>query len=341
MNRLHLTDHQIAALADDVMPAAERTLLEEHLRTCRSCYDAYSDTLRYSVIWQTDPSIVRADPSVAAIAHETPLRTGRSPRHEMRPRRLDDPSHGPWSLPVTPRPRSRGRGWFAARRWAPVLAGFAVMIAAVAVLWHPLRRSAAPDQAVWSPVRKAVEQASVGGAIVIPGTEAVAATVSPAIRSGHAEPTTAVRHALAELSRTYRNHQTAPEVAQWLISGYLAVGQLENARIYAEDARRRYPGNTRFDVLSAIVAYRSNNMARAQRLLQLALHTNPRDGAALLNLGLVQYEQGHWDSARRTFESVQQEYAGRPLGQRAGVLIDGLLGEGTGSAGPQNTTLGG
>ena len=79
-------------------------------------------------------------------------------------------------------------------------------------------------------------------------------------------------------------------------------------------------------ILEAIVAYRSSDMVRAERLLQFALQQDPLSGVALLNLGLVQYEQGQWDVARRTFESVRTRFAGSPLEQRAATLLSSLLG---------------
>ena len=60
-------------------------------------------------------------------------------------------------------------------------------------------------------------------------------------------------------------------------------------------------------------------------LLQAALETDPKNGAALLNLALVQYETGRVDSARRTLELVRAQFAGSPLEARAQTLISGLL----------------
>ncbi|HET6348798.1 MAG TPA: tetratricopeptide repeat protein, partial [Candidatus Krumholzibacteria bacterium] len=73
------------------------------------------------------------------------------------------------------------------------------------------------------------------------------------------------------------------------------------------------------------VAYRTNDLDRAENLLRTALDTNPRDGAALLNLALVQYETGQWESARRTLQLVRTEFPGSALETRASTLITGLL----------------
>ena len=302
MNQLHLTQAQLSTMADGAIPEAERALLEEHLHTCRSCYLAYQDAVRYRAIWETDPSVFRAPAAITAIAHETPLRGSRH---------------------VEPSKRAR-------RSWVPALGAVAAVLALVAVLavWRPdiLRPQHSEYSELFGPVRAAVEKASTGGSIVLPGAESVAAVTVPTHRAGFVEANPVVSKALRDLAEAYRDDRTAPEVAHWLISGFLAVGQLENARLYVEDARRRYPGDQRFVILEAIVAYRSSDMARAERLLQFALQQDPLSGVALLNLALVQYEQGQWDVAQRTFESVRTRFAGSPLDQRAATLLSGLLG---------------
>jgi Flp pilus assembly protein TadD len=134
----------------------------------------------------------------------------------------------------------------------------------------------------------------------------------------------AINSALAGLTAAYRNAPNA-DMAHWLISGYLATGDVETGRLYIQDARLRFSDDTRFLVLDAIVAYRMSDMARAETLLRTALDANPRDGAALLNLALVQYESGQVDSARRTLQLVRSQFAGSPLEARATTLISDLL----------------
>jgi anti-sigma factor RsiW len=315
MTRLHLTDDQLSALADGAIHDPERVLLEEHLHTCRSCYIAYQDAVRYRGIWETDPSVFRAPAGFVAIAHQTPDRARQMEQGQARGR-----------IQATGPRRVRSL-W---RTWVPAMGAAAAVLAMAAALalWGPgsLRPGPSEYSSLFEPVRAAVEEASTGGSIVLPGAEAVAAITVPAYRAGYVAPSATVSNALRDLAEAYRDDKTPPEVAHWLIGGFLAVGQLENARLYAEDARRRYPGDQRFMILEAIVAYRSSDMKRAERLLQLALQEDPLNGVALLNLGLVQYEQGHWDMARRTFETIRTEFAGSPLETRAATLLSGLLG---------------
>jgi thioredoxin-like negative regulator of GroEL len=66
-------------------------------------------------------------------------------------------------------------------------------------------------------------------------------------------------------------------------------------------------------------------MERAERLLQSALTNDPENGAAMLNLALVQYEMGRLEAARSTLEMVRTHFPGSPLETRAAVLISDLL----------------
>ncbi len=300
MTELHLTDEQLASLADDSLAGTDRGLLREHLRSCPSCHEAFRDTVRYRAMLLSDASVFRAPDSAVRAARR--LAEGR--RRESR---------------VT-------RGI----RWQPrpvALAGLtaAVMVVAAVGLWQAGYRPARTDyDRLFQPLRQAAVSASSEGSIVLPGAEDAAVASSPIYRSGNIEPDDAIAAAIEELTRAYRNRPDE-DIAHWLITGCLATGDVERAAIYATDARLRFPGESRFIVLDAIVAYRSNEMGRAERLLHSALENDPDNGAAMLNLALVQYETGQVDSARRTLELVRSNFPGSPLDDRASVLISNLI----------------
>ncbi len=304
MTELHLTDEQLAALADASMPAADRALLIEHVRSCTSCHESYLDAVRYRAILLADASVFRA------------------PDPMMRLARSIAKSGNVGYDAVERHPRARSRRWFA----TPALAGAAVAVIAIAavVLWQSGRLGGNRYEPYFSPLQQAAVSASVEGSIVIPGTEDAAATTSSAYRSGFVAPDETIAAALAQLKKAYKDDAN-PEVAHWLISGYLATGDLEQARLFAEDARLRFSDDARFLVLDAIVAYRSEEFDRAERLLQAAIEADPQNGAALLNLALVQYESGQVESARRTLELVRSQFPGSPLEARAETLISDLL----------------
>jgi tetratricopeptide (TPR) repeat protein len=306
MTELHLTDEQLAALADDSMSETDRALLTEHVRSCSTCYGAFLDTIRYRAILLADASVFRAPDEAIRLARSIAKAGAKAEAHE----------HSGAS--------SRQRPWYLAR---PALAGFAaatVALAAFGVWQSGLGRGGNRYDPYLSPLRQAALSASVEGSIVLPGTEEAAAMTSAQHRSGYVPVDETIAAALSQLTRAYREDAN-PEVAQWLISGFLATGELEQARLFAEDARLRFSDDARFLVLDAIVAYRSGELDRAERLLQTALETEPQNGAALLNLALVQYESGRVDSARRTLEMVRSQFAGSPLEARAETLISDLL----------------
>lgn len=302
MTELHLTDEQLAALADHSMSETDRALLIEHVRSCNACHDTFLDTIRYRAILLADASVFRAPDDAIRVARSIATVEARANRRAVSQRRS---------------------GWFA----PPALAGFVAAGLALAAfaLWQSGARLGADRYDLYmSPLRQAAVSASVSGSIVLPGTEEIAAMASPLHRSGFVAADETISAALSQLTHAYRDHAN-PEIAQWLISGYLATGALEQARLFAEDARLRFSDDARFLVLDAIVAYRSEELDRAERLLQAALEAEPQNGAALLNLALVQYELGRLESARQTLELVRSQFPGSPLEARAETLISDLL----------------
>lgn len=300
----HLSEEQVALLVEGGASESNLAWLREHLRMCPDCASAYTDALRYRAIWEADASIFRASDELVALARSVPgLGTETAERE-------------PLAVPSF---------W---RSWSPVLGGAALVVAVVAALtlWMPgqLRHNDGYADLL-PPLQRAVGVASMEGSIVIPGGEAAAGTTTPQYRAGTVVQDDIIAASLDRLADVYNNAPDNPDVAHWLVSGYLATGQLDNADLFVVDARRRFPSDIRFLVLEALIAYRLDDMDRAERLLQTAVANYPAYGPALVNLGLVQYEQGQLESARRTFETVRVQFAGSPLEERANALISGLF----------------
>jgi hypothetical protein len=304
----HLSEEQLAMLVEGNAGEGDSALLREHLKMCPDCAAAYEDVAHYRAIWQADASVFRASDDLLALAKRVPVREPVMAKSEP--------------LAVLP-------FW---RSWSPVLgtAAVAVLLIAMLSMWQPgfmsgpFERDAGYADLL-PPLQHAVAVASMEGSIVIPGGEASASTTSPMHRAGIVAQDEIITSSLDRLAIVFRETPGNSDVAHWLISGYLATGQLDNADLFVEDARRQFPSDIRFLVLEALVAYRLNDMNRAERLLQTAVNSDPAYGPALVNLGLVQYERGQWDSARRVFQTVQTQFAGSPLEDRATALLTGLL----------------
>jgi hypothetical protein len=63
------------------------------------------------------------------------------------------------------------------------------------------------------------------------------------------------------------------------------LGQLDAARGYSDEARRRAPEDFRLHVLAAIITYRSSDLAAAERELRSALEIRHGDPVASLGWG--------------------------------------------------------
>ena len=304
----HFDDEQLALLVDGNSDG-ENALLREHLKTCQQCRTAYEDALRYQSMWQADPTVFRADDELLSLATSVA---------------------NPTALQVSPRRRQVPEATPFWRSWAPVFGTAAVILVMAAAYLgvmpngfdDPLQRA---YSTLLPPVEEAVEQASLGGSIVIPGAETAAGETIPLFRAGFVTENETLTNALSGLTTMYHKHPQEPRFAHGLVSGYLAVGQIDNANLFVQDARRRFPSDTQLMVLEGLVAYRLNELDRAQRLLTTALRNDPGYGPALVNLGLVEYEMGQWDSARRMFEQVRTQFSGSPLEDRATTLISSTV----------------
>jgi Flp pilus assembly protein TadD len=289
----HLSEEQLAALVEG--GGGDSALLREHLRSCPDCAEAFEEVARYRAVWMADASVFRASDDLVALAETTAAK------------------REPFAV------------WLSWRPAVLATAAVALVLVAALAIWQPGIESEPEYADLLAPLQQAVAVASMQGSILIPGGEAAASTTSPMHRAGFVAQTEIIASSLGRLSDVYHENPDNPDIAHWLISGYLATGQLDNAQVFVEDTRRRFPSDIRFLVLEALVAYRLNDMNRAERLLQTAVHSDPAYGPALVNLGLVQYERGQWDSARRVFETVRVQFAGSPLEDRANALLAGLL----------------
>jgi tetratricopeptide (TPR) repeat protein len=163
--------------------------------------------------------------------------------------------------------------------------------------------------------------------LVMPGTEHFSAEPAPAMRAatvpesiGPAE--SSLDRALAELERRQEVRPLPADRAAWLVTGYLARGDLDRARFFAGEARRRYPDDPRLAVLSAVVAYRESRLDEAESLLREVVRRAPHDPTAQLDLAVVLAGNGRVEEARHLARRVEGRWPATLPGRRARALLD-------------------
>jgi tetratricopeptide (TPR) repeat protein len=139
----------------------------------------------------------------------------------------------------------------------------------------------------------------------------------PVLRSGPATITRTLDHALSKLAIAYNDGSLTKHKTQWLIGGYLATGQIENARVYITDARERFPDDPDFKILDGVLAYSDGDLDRAAGLFEAALEKDADNVAVVFDLAVVESERGNAEKARELFERVRRIAPGSPMAIRA------------------------
>lgn len=311
----HLSAEQLAALVDGGLEEIETPTVEGHLLHCRTCMAAYADTVRMRDEWVRSPDPRSADAQLRELGY------GRFPGL-VTAGKGDDPAAHPrvhshaCQGPAARRRAGRGRGrWLVA---AVVPLAFMVGFGWLGLRGHDdaLRRD--PAHAV---VTAAVHQASHHG-MLLPGSGRAAWAPTATFRAaGRMNPDLVA--ALTDLTGR------ADDDARLLrAEGLLAGGSIDLARLLTDTARREHPGSTVWQMLAAVVAFRENDLARAETLLHGVLAAEPTNVEALFNLGLVYAAGERTEEARRIFRTVAAETDMPLASRRAAVEYERLGGQG-------------
>jgi tetratricopeptide (TPR) repeat protein len=205
------------------------------------------------------------------------------------------------------------------------IAAFAV--AAIAILWrHSDIPTSIPDPRLTEQVRMAAETVTNRGTIIIPGGERGLDGSSPLYRSGFPVMTDSLSMALSALYSAHHADTNSCETAFWLLTGYIATGQLETAREFGASIRDRFPGDTRIINLRAVLSYLSGDYDEAEKLLSGLIESRPDDITAKINYGVILADQGRTSDARRHLENVRDRFGGTPHARRARLLLDTING---------------
>lgn len=180
-----------------------------------------------------------------------------------------------------------GRRQARRRRWTTA----ATVLPAAAVLLVVLL-AGRPDDSVPSHLIDPVRLALAGVAeaeLVFPGVAGESSTTAAFRGRGDDE---ALRAAVRDLGAAYRDHPERPELAQWLVGGYLALDDLPSAHVFVDDALRRHRGHGALLAAAGIVAYRQGNDVRADSLLTAAIAAGHDGPDIQFNLAVVHLSLG-------------------------------------------------
>jgi hypothetical protein len=303
----HASHEEIASFIEGSTGEIDTMRIRAHLQSCDRCLDAYRYAVRYRGMHDdlpaSDAPSREAVRAAKAIAQRDYLRDNYDRRGKRR-----------WIANLTP----AGRVAFSAA---------AVAVFAAAVFWlrpFALGDGFDPYSQELTPVTTAMVTASERGQLVLPGVENDLGSAPATVRSGVARITRPLDNALAKLAVAYNDGALASEEAQWLIGGYLATGQTENARVYIEDAHGRYPDDRDLLVLEGMLAFGQDDLERAAELFESVLQEEPDNVVAAFNLAVVKMESEDDAAARELFERVRDLAPESPLAARAGAALAGI-----------------
>jgi tetratricopeptide (TPR) repeat protein len=293
----HLPDEDLALLSEGRLHGEDGRRAQRHLAACRRCMAAYADTVSYRAAWLADPASFAGDPGL--------VRAG------IRARRL----------PESRAPAISGRSFsFKRPRRTPLAVGAGALAIAVAVV--VVRGvSGVPGPMVTDvppAIAAALESESSRG-LVLPGGEAGALRASRLLR-GSPLGDASMRRSVDSCVSLYESGQRTPHVAYVAGAGCLALGQLDLARDYANEAIALHRSDPALLALAADIRLRSSDEAGAEQLLRRALRQRPRDPTLTLNLAIVLREQGRVSESCRLLKTLAHRARVDPVGARARSL---------------------
>lgn len=294
----HPSPEEIAAFVDGALGEIDEARVRVHVECCENCLETYRYAARFA---GSHAGVVFDDSPGAEAVRAAKALAGRR-RHRRAAART---GVGRWMAGLTPAGR------------AVAATAVVVVFMAVAIWLWPAGGGFDPWSDSMAPVTDAMVHASERNPLVIPGAESEISAAPATVRSGPAPVTRSLEEALSAMAIEYNRGANSPDEAQWLIGAYLATGQLVNARVYLEDAGRRYPDDPDIKTLEGILAWSDSDLGRAADLFESVLDDEPEHLTALYNLAVVKKESRDNEGAREMFERVRELAPASPLAARA------------------------
>ena len=273
----NLPDHPpaltLASLARGELSENERETQARHLARCRRCMAIFAEFVEQSL---------GNDPPAAPRAW---LDQGMALPQSTRDR-------------VASAPRQRNWKW----AWGTaLLSGVALALIFLAKIHAP---EAVPRalQATLIPELRADSQGSLVYADDVP----------PEPRGVRGSTGSSSSAGLDELLEIYRARPSDAEAAYWLIATYLATNQLRNADPFLREAMDKFPNDSRFLNLAAILAYKENRLQDAEHNLRNAA-AKERNATVLVNLAIVRRQQGDEAGAEALLGEAQSRFPNSAL----------------------------
>ncbi len=301
--------NDIARLLDGRSGEIERAKVVTHLRTCRRCREVYWDSA-------AEIGFIRAGGAFSVGADDLIERGMQVPAQVDATNQARRGAAG----------RTSERGFRGRWRLPAVVAASVVVVVAVGLYTGRVLQQSRLSQAeseILQPIRTAVGDFSRAGEIVLPGGEAYVGESGPVFRSLNGGAGESLTTSLKSLLEEFLTGSRSPDVAYWLVAGYLSSNNVRTASIYVAAARERFPGDPRLNVLDAVVAYFDRDYVRSERLLRdvVKSHTHdPLAAIAQVNLAIVVRDQGNIAEARDILRAVAQRHEGEPIAKRAAEI---------------------
>ena len=317
-NQSHLGALDIARLLGGTLEESERAKHIAHLQICRRCVESYLD---YAA--EMGFQRVGGPHTVSTRTVGGPAATKGLPRaKDGAPRASDSSGEGA--------ARRVGRSGSRARAAAVAIA----VVVVTAALWYGAQRlgwqrHTGVSAEVLRPIELAAGEFTRVGEVVLPGGESFIGADGPVFRSLNGRAGQLLSSSLKMLVEEFLDGSRSPDVAYWLVAGYLSSGNLRTASVYITTARERFPAEPRLKILDAAVAYFRADFARSEILLRDVIASgvdDPLAGIAEVDLALVLRDQGRNAEARKLLLSVASRRDIGPLAQRGRDLAASLDG---------------